>query len=241
MTANASGRTLQILAAAAFVVGASFFAYAFALRVAPGVMVEELMASFAVGGAILGNLSAFYFYTYAGLQIPVGILMDRIGPRRLMTAAAAIVAVGCVVFAASTELHGAYLGRALIGIGCAFSWPGTLALVHLWFPKKFALLAGVSQFIAMGGAMLGQAPLALAVERFGWRDASMSLAVLGVALAVLIYLTARDKPQPTSNKDKPDSSWLSALCNKQTLLAAGFGLAMTAGILTIGGLWGVHI
>src|ERR1043165_7960192 len=81
--------------------GAVFFFYAWILRVAPSVMIDELMRDFTIGAAAIGNLSAFYFYGYAGMQIPVGMLLDRFGPRRLMTAAAAVCATGCVLFAAS--------------------------------------------------------------------------------------------------------------------------------------------
>src|SRR5258705_10372261 len=100
---------------AAVALGGLFFAYAFVLRVSPSVMVEELMRDFAVGAAVLGNLSAFYFYTYAGLQIPVGLLMDRIGPRRLTAAAALLCAVGSLLFAISDTVALASVGRALIG------------------------------------------------------------------------------------------------------------------------------
>ncbi len=81
--------------------GALFFFYAWILRVAPSVMIDELMRDFTVGAAAVGHLSAFYFYGYAGMQIPVGLLMDRFGPRRLMTVAALGCAAGCVLFALS--------------------------------------------------------------------------------------------------------------------------------------------
>ena len=70
------------------VLGASLYSYGFFQRVAPSVMVEDLMREFAVTAAVLGHLSAFYFYAYAGLQIPLGVLLDRLGPRRVMTASA---------------------------------------------------------------------------------------------------------------------------------------------------------
>ena len=73
----------------AWTVAALFFFYAFVLRVSPSVMVGELMAEFQVGGAVFGTLSSLYFYTYAPLQLPAGMLMDRYGPRRLITAAVA--------------------------------------------------------------------------------------------------------------------------------------------------------
>src|SRR3954464_5349888 len=115
-------------ALAAWVVASLFFLYAFVHRVSPSVMVDELMRDFAVGAAVLGNLSAFYFYTYASLQIPVGVLMDRIGPRRLTAAAAAVCAIGSFVFAMSDGVATASFGRALIGVGAGFSFVGTLTV-----------------------------------------------------------------------------------------------------------------
>ena len=113
--------------------------------ISPSVMIEELMRDFAVGGAILGNLSALYFYGYAGMQIPVGLLLDRFGPRRLMTVAAVVVAVACLLFARSDALVGASVTRFFIGAGCAFSLVGAMAVAGQWFPRRrFALLAGLA-------------------------------------------------------------------------------------------------
>ena len=71
----------------AWTAAAVFFFYAFVLRVSPSVMVGELMAEFQVGGAVFGTLSSLYFYTYAPLQLPVGMLMDRYGPRLMISVA----------------------------------------------------------------------------------------------------------------------------------------------------------
>src|SRR5712691_1804608 len=76
----------------AWSLGAAFYFYAFVHRVSPSIMVDELMRDFAAGGGAVGYLSAVYFYAYALMQIPVGVLMDRFGPRRLMSAAAMIAA-----------------------------------------------------------------------------------------------------------------------------------------------------
>ena len=223
----------------AFVLASLFFAYAFALRVSPSVMVSELMRDYAVGAAILGNLSAFYFYAYAGLQIPVGLLLDHLGPRRLLSGACAAVGVGCLLFATSEALASGYMGRLIIGAGCAFSWAGTLAIVNQWFPTRFALLAGVSQMIAMGGAVLGQAPLALAVESVGWRFSVTGLAVVGAVLAVLLFLVVRDRVIPKEKNTGDREGRRSVLRNPQTWFAAGFSLSMTGPLLAFGGLWGV--
>lgn len=228
---------------AAWALGSLFFCYGFFLRVAPSVMVEDLMRDFAVGAAILGNLSAFYFYAYATLQIPVGLLLDRFGPRRLMSAAALVCALGCVVFALAPSLPIAYAGRLLVGIGAGFSWVGALTLVTLYFPpRRFALLVGIAQLCGMLGAVFGQAPLAQAVAAFGWRGTQLFAAVLGVAMALLLFAVVRDRPRRGMDGGVPVSLMAGLRLvarNGQTWACALVGGAMTAMPLAFGGLWGV--
>lgn len=220
---------------------ALFFFYAFVQRVAPSVMVDELMRDFAVGGAVLGNLSAFYYYAYAGLQIPVGVLMDRIGPRRLVSLALALVGVGSLVFAMADSLWLAYFGRLLIGTGCAFSFVGALNYAAMWFPpNRFATLSGWAQMLGVFGGIMGQAPLGIAVETIGWRPMLAGFAVLGLGLAVAAAITLRDKPREGPAGGGGMLVGLKrCMRNSQTWLAAGFGMAMTGTMLAFAGLWGV--
>ena len=157
---TASDRPRHLLPMLAWSTGAMFFFYAWVLRVAPSVMVEELMREFAVGAGVLGHLSAAYFYGYAGMQIPVGLLLDRFGPRRLMTVAALACAGGCILFAVSDTLTAATVGRFLIGACAAFSLVGAMAIAGQWFPAHFAILSGLAMAAGMTGGMVGQAPLA---------------------------------------------------------------------------------
>ena len=222
---------------------ALFFLYAFVHRVAPSVMVDDLMRDFAVGGAILGDLSAFYYYAYAGSQIPVGVLFDRFGPRRLITAAGALVAVGSVVFATAETLEFAYLGRLMIGLGCAFSFAGALNYAALWLPSsRFATLGGWAQMMGVLGGIAGQAPMGAAVEAFGWRPVVLVLAVFGVGLTLAFGLVLRDKPRPV-DPSAVATSMLAGLKRAtgtaQVWLAASFGMTMTASMLAFAGLWGV--
>lgn len=220
---------------------ALFFFYAFVQRVAPSVMVEELMRDFAVSGAILGNLSAFYYYAYAGLQIPVGVLMDRIGPRRLVAMAFALVGLGSLVFASAEDLWMAYLGRLLIGTGCAFSFVGALNYAAIWFPpNRFATLSGWSQMLGVLGGIVGQAPLGFAVEHVGWRPMVAGFAIFGIGMAVAAGLVLRDRPREAPADGASLLAGLKrCLGNGQTWLAAGFGMAMTGTMLGFAGLWGV--
>lgn len=223
----------------AWALASLFFCYAFVQRVSPSVMVDELMRDFAASAAILGNLSAFYFYAYAALQIPVGLLMDRIGPRRLMTAAVAVAAGGSLLFAASEGLAGAYLGRMLIGAGAAFSWVGVLTVLTQWFPAhRFALFTGMAQAVGMAGAIFGQAPLALSVGQIGWRQTLVVVAAIGFVIAAGMWIVVRDKPHESASAGI-GASLKVLLGNRETWLNAIFGLSMTAPMLAFAALWAV--
>ncbi len=224
----------------AWAVGSLFFFYAFVLRVSPSVMVDELMRDFDVSALALGNLSAFYFYAYASVQIPVGVLMGRVGPRRLMSAAALLCAFGCVVFAQAESVVVAYTGRLIIGFGCAFSWVGVLTIIGQRLPSKhFAAFTGGGQLAGTAGAIMGQAPLALAVGAFGWQASMSGLGVLGIALAIALWLTVRDDRGEQNATYSLRNGLLLAARNPQTWLLSLIGLSLTGPVLAFAGLWGV--
>lgn len=227
--------------------GALFYCYGFFQRVAPSVMVEELMRDFAVGAAITGTLSSLYFYTYAGLQIPIGLMLDKYGPRLMLTVAGLLGALGAFAFSASETLMPAYLGRALIGIGAAVSWVGTLKLASAWFPpNRFALLTGLTMALGMAGAVGGQVPLAAAVATFGWRGTMAGAAALAGLLAVAVWLIVRDLPRGAAEPaaQRPEghgvlSGLKLAMAEPQTWWTALFGALLAAPMLSFAGLWGV--
>lgn len=233
--------------------GAGFFFLAFLQRVSPSVMVDELMRDFAVSAVILGNLSACYFYIYAAMQLPVGLMIDRIGPRLLLTLFALLCVAGNLIFAVADTVTAAYLGRILIGAGAAASWVGTLALATRWLPARhFALFAGLGQVFGMAGGVFGQSPLSLAVDGLGWRGALLATAGLAGLFAVLFWLVVRDHPpgdgqrqahRPPAPVRVPAAPMLRLLGlvarSPQTWLAAAVGLAYTGPMLAFAGLWGV--
>jgi MFS family permease len=217
-----------------------FFFYAFILRVSPAVMVEDLMREFSVGAAILGNLSAVYLYAYAGLQIPVGICIDRFGLRGLVAGACALCGVGCIIFSTAESISLAYVGRFFIGAGAAFSFVGALNMAARWFPAKFAVLGGWAQMMGSAGGFMGQAPLGIAVAVFGWRSSNVILGVAGLCLAALLVFTVRDPiGSKTENRTPIWNSLKTVASNKQTWLASISAGGLTGTLLAFGGLWGV--
>ncbi|GAB5468592.1 MAG: MFS transporter [Rhodospirillales bacterium] len=227
--------------------GATFFLYGFFQRLAPSVMHDHLMAEFNLTGATVGNLSAFYFYTYATLQIPVGLMVDRFGPRRLLVAGALICSLSTLLFAWSTDAGLAHAARALVGFGAGFAFVCTLTLAARWLPAgRFAQTTGLLMMAGMIGGFLGQAPLAALVEQVGWRDALAASAVVGLILAVTIWLVVRDdppgKPRVPTATTTPGALLASlgrVLTRRQNLVTALLSAAMTAPMLSFAGFWGV--
>lgn len=224
---------------------ALFYCYGFFHRVAPSVMVDELMTDFAVNAAVLGNLSAFYFYAYASLQLPIGVMVDHWGARRMLVGAALLCGLGSLIFAKADSLTMAYVGRLLIGAGAGFTWVGTLKLASQWLPpKRFALVTGMTLMSGMIGAVAGQAPLAAAVAAFGWRGTLSAAAFVAFGIAVLIWLIVRDKPSSVQKEVGTQTAGLLhglklTMKNPQSWYAAVYGGTMTACILAFAGLWGV--
>jgi MFS family permease len=239
-------RALPLLGLAAWALAALGFFFAWVLRVSPSVMIEPLMAEFAVGGALLGTLSGLYFYTYALLQAPAGLAMDRWGPRRVLALAAFVTALGCGLFAAAPGIEVAYLGRLLIGGGVAFAFLGSLVLASAWFPPtRFAMFSGLAMGIGLLGGIAGQAPLAIAVERLGWRETMTTLGALALALAAALRLVVRDGPSPRAPRVAASGGesvlrglW-KVVRHPQTLCIAGFAGLMSSTMLAFGALWGV--
>ena len=228
----------------AYALGTVFFFYAFVQRVSPSVMTTELMRDFAIGGAGIGLLSSMYFYTYAAMQLPVGLLVDRLGARKLMSAALLICAMASLVFSFSDSLVSASVSRAIIGATVAFAFVGTLSIASMFFPaSRFALLAGILLGVGMIGGMAGQAPLRLAVEAQGWRTIFVALALIALLLALLIYSAVPKRPQKDTHDEAGRVSMTvslqSVLLNAQSWWCAWAGFGLSATMLSFAGLWAI--
>lgn len=224
------------------------FGYAFFQRVSPSAMYSELMRDFQATGAVLGYLSALYFYPYVVLQVPLGALLDHLGARRLITFSLIFAAIGSILLALAPTLTIAYLGRFLIGAGSAAGFIGSLALAGRWFPShQFAMLAGFCMFFAMMCGMAGQAPLAGLVQQVGWRPTMIGAGGFALLLGIAVWLIVRDSPPTTSPKKQATPGSLStfgrslsaALLNHEVWRIALTASAFSGPMLAFGALWGV--
>jgi MFS family permease len=227
---------------------ATFFFYKYLLQVSPSVMSNDLMSAFNITGAGLGNLAACFFYAYLLMQIPVGILLDRYGPRLITSFAIFICAMGTLLFAHSQALWEAEISRAMIGLGAAFAAVSCLKLATIWFPpKRFALIGGLSMTVAMFGAVGGEAPLSFLVASHGWRIALIDVAMPGFILMMLVFIIVRDRSpnfstvtkKTTVNFSQLKMQMKTILSDKQTWLLSFYSGLAFAPVSVFGGLWGV--
>lgn len=228
--------------------GAAFFLSEYFARIAPGIMVPELMNAFRVNALSLGSLSAIFYTAYLSMQMPVGTLVDKFGPHRLLTITAALCALGCFLFASADYLGLAKIGRFMMGFGASFAFVGTLKLATIWFsPKRFGLLSGLTQALGMLGAAVAAGPLALLVHAIGWRNTMWIIGIVLLLLAILIGLIVRDQPKSaeaislaqTDKKLKFWEAFSAVLKNPQSWLNAVYAGLVYAPTAAFAELWGV--
>ncbi len=176
-------------------VPAALFFLAFFHRVAPGVLAKDLMQAFHATGTLLGWLSATYFYAYAGLMIPAGVLVDRFGVRRIVAAGGTVMALGTLAMGAASDLALLFAGRFIVGLGATVTFVGTLKVAADWFPpSRFGTLSAITATVGVLGALMATAPLAALVGAVGWRGAFGVLGLVTLGLATLCLLIVRDQP-----------------------------------------------
>lgn len=224
----------------------AFYLFEFVLQTSPAVMTNDLMRTFGLSALGVSTLAAFFFYGYAPMQLPGGLLYDRFGPRRMITIAAAICTLGTFLFAHSNSYAVAAIGRLFMGIGGAFSFVGVLLVASRWFPAKyFALIAGLLQLLGATAAVVGQVPLAAVVAHMGWRETLSLVFWVGVVIVILIPLIVRDYPKGAEipEKQKLGKGELHNLKtifrNPQTTMIALYSFFAWMPITVFAALWGI--
>lgn len=226
--------------------GALFYAYEYMLRISPSAMESSLRGHFGLSATGFGFLSAFYYYAYVPMQLPVGILMDRFGPRRLLTFACIVCVLGSFMFAGTHLFSVAALGRFLVGLGSAFAFVGVLKLSTIWLPEnKLALVAGMTSALGTVGAMIGDNALSYTVEAWGWQSTTFVAAFLGVGLTALLWFGIHDHKRDTYSGGTIDSFRINfidlklILSNKQIWLNGMFGCLVYLPTTVFAELWGI--
>lgn len=209
--------------------------------IAPGLRDEADLSA-----EMLGLLTGAFFIAIAAMQLPVGVMLDRYGPRRTVPALLAFTVVGAVVFAVSTSAPGLILGQMLIGGGCAGVFMGGLVTISRWFPPdRFGTVSSVALAISGLGTLLSATPFAAFAEALGWRGAYLALAAVTAVLAVLVFVMVRDAPPGHPYHERQPESLGDAIRGIRKVLAHPpiYGVLAVAFVgyaanISVRGLWG---
>ncbi|WP_051310959.1 nitrate/nitrite transporter [Bradyrhizobium sp. Cp5.3] len=173
----------------------------FLFRTINGTIAQSLKSEFGLGADDLGLLTSIYFLTFAAAQIPIGILLDRYGPRLVQSSVLVAAAIGSAVFAVSDNFWLLLVGRALIGLGVAAALTAGLKAIILWFPNdRVPLVNGLMIMLGALGAVTATVPAEYLMSSIGWRGLFEFLSIGSAGCAFIIFLVV---PKATSSPKRP--------------------------------------
>lgn len=215
-------------------------------RSAQALLAEPLRVELTVSPEQLGLISGSFHFAFALMQIPVGVMLDRYGPRLTNGCLMLATVVGVLIFANAQSVVGLMIGQTVIGLGCSAAFMSALVLAARWVaPEKFAATSGLIVSFSLLGVLASATPLAALVESHGWRMVYYGLAGLSVFAVILDFLLVRDTPPGRAKTDQKGETVVEALRgmvsvwkNRQVWLLCGVAFFSYPTILTVRGLWG---
>lgn len=220
-------------------------------RLCPAVIALDIQSSFGISGTLLGVLSSAYFYSYAIMQLPTGLMADSWGPRKTVSVFLILAGVGSVVMGIAPNLPVAIMGRVLVGIGVSTVFVCNFKLLSEWFtPRQFIIMG--SAFMSMGGigALSSSAPLAWVSNVIGWRMAFISVGMITLLMAAFVYAFVRNRPSemglaPISPDREEAQKGIGLLSGMKMVITSGrfwppaiWAFCVIGISFAIGGLWG---
>ncbi|MFI9050467.1 nitrate/nitrite transporter [Streptomyces sp. NPDC053427] len=177
-------------------VGVAVYFVAITYRTSLGVAGLDAAERFHINASALSTFSILQLLVYAGMQIPVGLLVDRLGAKKVLTIGVVLYTVGQFGFALSTSYAMALGSRALLGCGDAMTFISVLRLGARWFPaRRGPMIAQIAALVGMAGNLISTLVLARFLHSFGWTPTFATSAVGGVAVLVLLLLFLKDHPE----------------------------------------------
>lgn len=179
-----------------------FYAYQYILRVLPNLMMPEIMQKYQIDASGFGQYSGLYYLGYAGMHIPLGLMLDRFGPKKILPLCILLTVAGLIPLLVSDLWVFPMIGRLLVGVGSSAAILGLFKVVRMTFnEKRFTRMLGFSVTIGLLGAIYGGQPVNLMLKAFGYENVIKAIACLGVGLALITYwgMPAIEKPAYSSS------------------------------------------
>ncbi|WP_299951723.1 nitrate/nitrite transporter [uncultured Modestobacter sp.] len=181
-----------------WLIGLVAYAVAIFHRASLGVAGVEAQERFSAGASAISLFLVLQLVVYAGLQVPVGVALDRFGSRKMIVAGAATMAVGQLVLALADSVPTAIAARVLVGAGDAMTFISVLRLVPLWFPgRTVPVVTQLTGILGQVGQIVAAYPLVALLHTAGWTPTFLGAAGVGVLVGVLVLVALRDAPPGT--------------------------------------------
>jgi MFS family permease len=222
-----------------------FFTHQFMLRLWPGLTMEHILTHFAIDATLFGTLASSYYYGYAGMQIPVALLLDRYGARVIVCLSALLCGVATLTFTYTDSFYVALISRFFVGAGSAAGFLGVSKVISEWFnPKAFAKMTGFSFTVGFLGALYGGKPLSLFVEQYNEETIALILGLISIGLACITYLFLRS-PKTTRITTPHDETLsldgLKSILSSKIIWIIGIANLLMVGVLEgFADVWGVQ-
>lgn len=221
-----------------------FFTFQFILRLWPGLMMHQIMEQYSIDASHFGLLAAFYYYGYAGMQIPVAMLLESFKPKYIIFIFASICGIANLLFTYTNNFNLALFSRFLIGVGSAVGFLGVSKVVSEWFLREhYARMVGFSFTIGLMGAIYGGKPLSLLIETYNSKQIALALSLLSIIIGCVSYLALRSPAKIIKVNQNEEFK----LVNLSTVLSSKkIGFLAFANLLMVGSLegfadvWGVQ-
>ncbi len=220
----------------------SFFALQFILRLWPGLMMQEIMTQFSIDAAGFGLLAAFYYYGYAGMQIPMALLLEKFSAKRVVFTFSLLCGLGALLFTSTHNFYLALLSRFLIGASSAVGFLGVSKVISEWFSStQYSQMVGFSFSVGLLGAVYGGKPVTQLITTYGSQHVGQALALCSISIGLLVYLVVRTPKNIKNTKaNEINLSSLSVLFTSRILWTLALANLLMVGALEgFADVWGV--
>lgn len=209
----------------AWLIASIFYAYQYVLRVMPNIMINDIMSQFNIDTALFGQFSGAYYIGYCAMHLPIGIMLDRYGPKKVMSGCILLTVIGLLPIAFSTHWIYPIMGRFLVGIGSSAAILATFKVIRMTFREEhFSRMLSFSVTIGLMGGLYGGGPVSYLCDAYGHKVVVEIFTVVGVLFALLSYIlvpsceathttsVSSDLKTVFTNKKVMSVCFLAALC-----------------------------
>jgi sugar phosphate permease len=195
MIENVTGKIMRFRWLIFIVLTLAYF-FVYFHRLSLSIVANDLIADFTTTASVMGLLGSIYFYCYAFMQFPAGLLSDSLGPRKSVTFFLIIASAGSIIFGFAPTIKIAFLGRVMVGLGVSMVFIPTMKILSRWFhPHEFAFMTGILNAVGGIGVLAATWLLALMTLLFGWRISFELIGCFTFIIVVLVWLVVRDRPE----------------------------------------------